>query len=373
MKTVRWFCLFVCVLLYNCTLCAQEEGALGFSFKPIRVVDESDGKTYRLCEIDEVLYNSPAWKAKFPLSNYVILTINGRSMVVPSDSLDSKAYEKSLSTMLRCNVGDVVEIETTYLPHWNKNLYGEYIIKQKDDLFKSSSRINKYCIKAENRAELDGKWKEFLRFWDDGYRSYWPNPDDKKIQGISDSKVGSLKNPKLAKAFAKNVLEFRILIDSSSNNPINPYYIVKALEKKGYGAYLVYIDKNYYKNDWNSDLFEGYSINTLKGTAVIDLRTRVDVNTDNYSMDVSREYARYTDNYGNSITEYRPQKEKWTVTKRAINGVIYVTLPRRRYEGYNFYVYLKDIWAKKFVVKTGKSNYAEVALKSILAEIPDKE
>ncbi len=366
MKTIACSCFLVFALLCSFTLVAQEEGSLGFSFNTNTVYNRLNKNNYIHCTVIEVLTHGPADKAKFHPIGDMVYSINGERVFIPQDSIgDFTSYNDFIKSKLKCRAGDVVEITTLDTYFLEKVWHGGFEF----DGLPEKRFEKKYRIIAESKAEIDEKWKEYEKYWNDDYKSYQTSPETKKILKIKKNQIATLSNPKFASDFSHYVDNIYLLIDTSISHPINREYVRNVLEKKGYNVYFL----EYGAKSDPRTLFANNSIPSLKLTAAIEIVCGVEKRTDNYSMDVSREYARYVDNHGNSITEYRPQKEKWSVTKKEINGYLYVTLPRRDSYLYDFVAPLQYVYKKPFKITTGKENWADVALKTIMAEIPDKK
>ncbi len=366
MKTLGCFCLLVFALLCKYTLEAQDVGDLGFTIKTSTVYDRLNNKTYNYCFVVELLPQGPAYKANFYSIDDVIYAINGKCVFINKDSLEGfSSYDDLLKSKLKCKAGDVMEITTINPNFFQKVWHGGYEINGLPE--KISER--KYSIIAASKSEIEKKWKEYEKNWDDEYESFQMSPETRKILKVKKEQIGNLSNPKFAHDFAHNVDVLYLLIDTGYNHPIDREYVKNALKSKGYDVYFF----EYGTKSDSRTFFANESIADLKRVATIELICGVDKTTDRYSMDVSREYARYVDNHGNSITEYRPQKENWTVTKREINGYVYVALPRRATYLHKYTAPLHYVYKEKIKITTGKPNWADVALKSILAEIPDKK
>ena len=373
MKTLKLLFTIIIAILCNYTLYARNDGSLGFSIKRVTIIDDSDGSSYHLCIVNDILRNGPAHKANIDETQKMILFIDTLSMLVPYDSMDRNSYYEYVLSKLKKDAGEMVNLtlslSSEMLP---KDEYGSLHIKDRNFLLTSYTKV--YNLKAEQKEIIEKEWAQYLNSWDMAYHGYsW---DDKNTM-VKTTKQGCLHNPKFKDDFARYVDDFVIIVDSlviqEDRYKISIALLKSELQKKGYNVYVMEKSKNRFHLNNEAVLFDGYSLSQLKNRACIVFGSRIDKNTDNYSADISKEYAKYVDNHGNSITEYRPEKTRWTITNYEMSGFLSVSLPRRVYHGYSYDMRLKDVLVKRFHIKTKKDNYMESALKSILKEIPNAQ
>lgn len=345
--------LITCFIIFYYTAASQGKGAIGFTHKIISLPDSTfDVGVIYVTSLTELVTNGPAYQAKFYEFGKPIVFINGVNVVKQISSISSEEYSKYISSMFSCKPGDIVKIGVTE----------DYAHSLKDiNNAIKNNRIKTYSITAADRIDVELLWSKMYHSWIQDYYE-----KDTYMGDNNPDKLLSFDNKNFRKAFAENISDIIIvnqIAEDKSRHHVSAREVSKSeLHKKRYTI----------KEKWGEDpktAFSFVSSDDYKHTAMIVLNTSADSETKRYSSEESREVARYVDQSGRSITEYRPVRTTDSQTTYEVSVTIDVYIAYKPQSGNVIFYKVPSKYFSKY------SNYRykfEELIKTALKVIPSK-
>lgn len=333
---------------------SQGKGAIGITHQVTSLPDSTfDVGVIYVTSLSELATNGPAYQAKFFELGKPIVFINGVNVVKPISSISSEDYSKYITSMFSCKPGDIVKIGVTE----------EYARSLRDiNNAIRNNRIKTYSITAADRADVELLWNKMYNSWIQDYYE-----KDTYMADNNPDKLLSFDNKNFRKAFAENISE--IIIVNQMAEDKSRYHVAardvskSVLHKKGYTI----------KERWSDDpktAFSFVSPDDYKTTAMVVLTSSADKETQRYSSEESREVARYVDQSGRSITEYRPVRTTDSQTTYEVSVTMEVYIGYKPRNGNAIFI---KVPSKDFIKYSNNRYKFEELLKTALKLIPDKK